>query len=73
MREERKSVDLNHEAKYLDTSTAASMTSQRKHAPVKIESGSINGSINGDDHPGSNTSLMTRKKPGLITYNELPT
>lgn len=72
MSEEGENLDAILEKGLLHISTTPSMTSQRKRAALKSESEAANGFCNGDGNHTSNDHAVPRKKPDLITYDELP-
>ncbi len=68
-----KPLDASLEEGLLDTSTTASMTSQRKQPATKTESEDTNGFVNGNGPHIQKVHTESRKKPDLITYDQLPT
>jgi adiponectin receptor len=73
MIEEGKIEDSNLEEGPLETSSTTSMASQRRHPAIKPESEDTNGFVEGGGPLIPTVHPTPRRKPDLITYDELPT
>jgi adiponectin receptor len=73
MIEEGKIEESNLEEGPLETSPTTSMASQRRHPAIKPESEDTNGFVEGSGPLIPTVHPTLRRKPDLITYNELPT